>query len=165
MSCAGYARHDAWHTWQGIRATQGRDTHCPLPPHTGVLTRRDPKAVHHRLHQPQHVEGTATDVGQEKHDPDAAPKLRAQGTADHILLESREDASSPKHHWVPSPLPSRPGTQSHPQYGTPRPLGGHPILAHVPCPGSTHSKGYSRLLRHPVPRWWRWHTQTAPSCR
>lgn len=98
MSHASYARHSSWDAWHSARAAQVRDTPCPLPLLKGLLTRWDPKAVHQRLHQPQHIEGTATHVGQEKHDPDAASKLWAQGTADHVLLESREDVSSPHYH-------------------------------------------------------------------
>lgn len=164
MSHAGYPGHGAWHAWYSTRAARIRDTCCPLPPRRGVLTRRDSKAVHHCLHQPQHIEGTATHVGQKKHDPNAAPKLWAQGTADHILLESREDVSSTKHHQMLPSLSPRP-RGSQPQHGTPRPLGSHPALSHMPCPSSTHSKGYSKLLQHPAPHWWQWHTQIAPSCQ
>lgn len=75
-----------------------------------VLTRWDPEAVHHRLHQPQYVKGTATHIGQEKHDPDASPELRAQGTADHIFLKSRKAPKTPNQ--LPSGTAGRPTTHA-----------------------------------------------------
>lgn len=55
-------------------------------PGTGVvdLTYSDPKIRHYGFDHPQNVESAAAHVSEEKHDPNAAAKLRTQGSADHV---------------------------------------------------------------------------------
>ena len=48
------------------------------------LTFWDAKDGQNSLNQTQNIESTATHVGKEEHDPDAATKLGTQGSADHV---------------------------------------------------------------------------------